>query len=92
MNIIEYINNPMRTAVTIDQAIMLLDHRAVAEYDTLTPTKDAKTLKERFGVESVLVNRTLVFTISDEMEKLYNEDRLNESIERLGFDLKNFRI
>lgn len=92
MNIIEYINNPMRTAVTIDQALMLIDSKCSAEYDTLTPTKDSKILKDRFGVECVLVDKTLVFNVTEEMVKLVNEDRMNESIKNLGLDIKKFRI
>jgi len=92
MNLIDYINSTIRTADSIDEAMRMIDTMCSATYKTNTPTKDHKTLKERFGVDSVLVNDTLVFNVTKEMVDLVENDTLESELDMIGLEINRFEI
>ena len=92
MNLIDYINSTIRTADSIDEAMRMIDTMCSATYKTSTPTKDHKILKERFGVDSVLVDDTLVFNVTSEMVDLVENDTIGNVIEQIGLDKNKFEI
>lgn len=92
MDIINYINTNIKTASSIDEAIEMLNTMCSAWYYSDSPTRDYNILKERFGVDPVLVDKTLVFNVTTEMVDLVNNDMLIEELETIGLDKNKFEI
>lgn len=92
MDIIDYINIKIRQASSIDEAMKILDTMCSGWYYSDSPTKDYKIIKERFDVDPILVNRTLVFNATKEMVDLVNNDTLKEELEKIGLDKNKFEI
>ena len=92
MDIIDYINTNIKTASSIDEAIEMLNTMCSGLYYSDSPTRDYNILKERFGVDPVLVDKTLVFNVTTEMVDLVNNDMLIEELETIGLDKNKFEI
>lgn len=93
MNLLDYINNPLRVEDSIDKAMESLDSMCIATYTTSTPQKDSIILKKRFGIETCFVEEnTLVVPITSEMVNLNMNDTILDEIEKIGLDKNNFEI
>ena len=93
MNLLDYINNPLRVEDSIDKAMESLDSMCIATYTTSTPQKDSIILKKRFGIETCFVKEnTLVVPITSEMVNLNMNDTILDEIEKIGLDKNNFEI
>lgn len=92
MDIIDYIDTDLKEADSIDDALKILDTMCSATYKTFSPVKDHKLLKERFGVDSVLVDDTLVFNVTSEMVSLIEDDTLEDALVSIGLDRDRFEI
>ena len=92
MNIIQYINNPLKTASNDDRALEILNTKCSGYYITDTPTKDSILLKERFGIDTVLVDNMLYFSITEEIVNLNEQDTLYNEIESIGLKKEHFII
>lgn len=92
MDIIDYINTKMRIAESEDEAIKMLDTMCSATYSTDSPVKDYNIIRERFGVDAVLVGKTLVFNVTKEMVDLVENDTLESELDMIGLEINRFEI
>lgn len=93
MDIIRYINNPLKEVKSIDEAMEVLDSYCIALYKSEVPYHDFIILKERFGITACISEgNTLVIPVTKEMVELNNEDLLLEEISKIGLDKNSFEI
>lgn len=93
MDIIGYINSPLKEVKSIDEAMEVLDSYCIALYKSETPHHDFIILKERFGIDACITeNNTIIIPVTKEMVNLNNEDLLLKEISKIGLDKNNFEI